>query len=112
MSYNIAAGHGDLERVAQTIEAGAPDLVALQEVDVHWAERSQFVDQAAALSKRLKMEVQFAHIYQLPGASSSQPTREYGLAVLSKYQITRWSNHQLTRLSTQTPNPTPAPMPG
>ncbi len=112
MSYNIAAGHGDLERIAEIIRSAGAELVALQEVDVHWAERSQFADQAAALSARLRMHVRFARIYQLAGASAAQPPREYGVALLSKYPIVGWRNHTLTRLSTQQQEPVPAPLPG
>lgn len=112
MSYNIAFGHGDLERTAQAIASAAPDLVALQEVDVHWAERSRFADQAATLAQRLKMQVRFAPIYQLPGASPAAPPREFGVALLSRYPIVSWANHRLTRLSTQEASPVPAPQPG
>ena len=112
MSYNIRSGNGNLDATADAIRASAPDIVALQEVDVHWAERSSFVDQASALGERLRMQVRFARIYRLPGASASEPPREFGVALLSKYPIARWSNDTLTRLSTQEANPRPAPMPG
>lgn len=112
MTYNIAAGHGDLERTSETIRASGADLVALQEVDVHWGERSRFMDQAAALADRLKMQFRFARIYQLPGANTSAPAREYGVALLSRYPIVEWSNHIITRLSTQQETPMPAPLPG
>ena len=36
MSYNIAAGFGDIYGIAEVIAEQQPDLVALQEVDVHW----------------------------------------------------------------------------
>ena len=112
MSYNIKAGGGDLARIAETIRASAADIVALQEVDVHWSARSGFVDQAAVLAERLGMQVGFAHIYELPGATGSVPLREYGVAVLSKYPIVAWTNHRITRLSTQAEGTPPAPMPG
>jgi endonuclease/exonuclease/phosphatase family metal-dependent hydrolase len=112
MSYNIRSGNGSLDGTAAAIRASSPDAVALQEVDVHWAERSGFADQAAGLAERLGMQVRFAHIYRLPGASASQPPREFGVALLSRYPIVRWRNDTLTRLSTQVPNAVPAPMPG
>lgn len=112
MSYNIRSGNGNLEGTAAAIRAWAPDVVALQEVDVHWAERSNFVDQASALGERLGMQVRFAHIYQLPGASAAQPAREFGVALLSRYPIVRSRNDTLTRLSTQEAAPVPTPMPG
>ena len=112
MSYNIAAGSGDLDRSAETIRASAADIVALQEVDVHWSTRSGFADQAAILAERLGMQVRFAHIYGLPGATASAPLREYGVALLSRYPIVAWTNHTITRLSTQAEDPRPSPMPG
>ena len=112
MSFNIRSGNGNLDGTADAIRASAADLVALQEVDVHWAERSEFVDQASALGQRLKMDVRFARIYHLPTATAGGAPREFGVALLSKLPILRWSNDTLTRLSTQEPNPVPAPMPG
>jgi endonuclease/exonuclease/phosphatase family metal-dependent hydrolase len=111
MTYNIRSGNGDLGGTAAAIRASAPDLVALQEVDVHWAERSNFVDQATELGKQLQMQVRFAPIYQLPGAPQA-PSREFGVALLSKFPIVSFANHIITRLSTQETNPVPAPMPG
>jgi len=112
MTYNIHAGHGDLSRTAETIRALSPDMVALQEVDVHWAERSGFVDQAAALAAALGMEARFAHIYRLPNRDNSAVPREFGVALLSRHHIVTWRNDTLTRLSTQDSNAVPAPAPG
>jgi endonuclease/exonuclease/phosphatase family metal-dependent hydrolase len=112
MTYNIAAGHGDLERVAEAIRVESPDIVALQEVDVHWSARSGFADQATVLGERLRMQVRFARIYSLEGATAGAPPREYGLALLSKYPIDDFRNHLLTRLSTVQEGTPPAPMPG
>lgn len=112
LTYNIRSGNGDLGQIAETIRRLAPDIVALQEVDVNWADRSGFEDQAKALGKLLGMHVRFAPIYVLPGADSTKPPRQFGVALLSRYPIVRWSNDTLTRLSTQTPNPEPARAPG
>ena len=112
MSYNIRYGNDDLNGIAAAIRAAAPDIVALQEVDVHWADRSAFADQATALGERLGMAVRFAPIYSLPPAQPTRPRREFGVAVLSRYPIVRWRNDTLTRLSTQTPDAAPTPMPG
>ena len=110
-TYNIQAGAGDLRRIADEIEAMDADLVALQEVDVHWHERSGFADQATELGAMLGVAVRFAPIYSLPGAAG-QPARQFGVALLSKLPIVSWSNDSITRLSTQQTNPTPARMPG
>ncbi|HVS59706.1 MAG TPA: endonuclease/exonuclease/phosphatase family protein [Gemmatimonadaceae bacterium] len=112
MTYNIRSGNGNLVGTADAIRASAPDLVALQEVDVNWAERSSFVDQAATLGQQLRMQVRFARIYQLAGTRPQDPPREFGVALLSKFPILDWSNHIITRLSTQETNPVPAPLPG
>lgn len=112
MSYNIRSGNGNLDGTADAIRASAPDVVALQEVDVHWAARSGFADQASALGERLGMQVRFAHIYELAPMSAAQPPREFGVALLSRYPIVQWRNGTLTRLSTQQANPVPTPMPG
>src|SRR6266513_1867243 len=101
MTYNIRSGNGNLAGTADAIRASAPDLVALQEVDVHWAERSNFVDQATVLGQQLKMQVRFARIYQFAGAHPQDPPREFGVALLSRFPILEWSNHIITRLSTQ-----------
>jgi len=105
MTWNIAAGHGDLSRVANQIRSINPDVVALQEVDVKWSERSAFVDQADSLSTLLHMNVRFGPIYDIS-------SRQFGVAVLSRYPIVGSTNHQITRLSTQQQNPVPAKAPG
>ena len=111
MTYNIQSGHGNLEATATAIRSVHPDVVALQEVDVHWSERSGFADQAAILAKRLHMNARFAPIYRIPGAAG-KPIREFGVALLTRFPITSFRNDTLTRLSTQDPNPVPAPAPG
>jgi endonuclease/exonuclease/phosphatase family metal-dependent hydrolase len=113
MTFNIHAGAGsdgafDLPRVADAIREQQPDVVGLQEVDVHWSERSGFADEAAELARSLGMAVRFAPIYDLPGS----PRRQYGVAVLSRYPVLRAANHSITRLSTQDPDAVPAPAPG
>jgi endonuclease/exonuclease/phosphatase family metal-dependent hydrolase len=111
MTYNIQAGARGLDGLVNAIRASAPDLAALQEVDVHWAARSGFADQARALGARLGMEVRFAEIYRLPG-TSGDPPREFGVALLSRHPIVAFQNRALTRLSTQEAAPVPAPAPG
>lgn len=112
MSYNIQYGHEGLDSVIDVIKTEKPDIVGLQEVDVHWSERSTFVDQAALVAKGTGMNYRFARIYQLPNTDASKPPREFGVALLSKYPITSFTNHVITRLSTQQENPTPQPLPG
>jgi endonuclease/exonuclease/phosphatase family metal-dependent hydrolase len=117
MSYNIHAGAGqdnvfDLERQAAVIEAQRPDVVALQEVDVHWSARSDYVDEASWMAARLGMRVFFGPIYVLPPDRPGAPPREYGPAILSRFPILAAENHKITRLSTQVPDPAPELAPG
>src|SRR5256885_15016364 len=78
MTYNIRSGNGNLAGTAAAIRASAPDIVGLQEVDVHWAERSNFIDQATALGQQLQMQGRFARIYQVAGAQSQDSPPEFG----------------------------------
>jgi endonuclease/exonuclease/phosphatase family metal-dependent hydrolase len=112
MTFNIRAGNGNLDGIAAAIRAAAPDIVALQEVDVHWSDRSDFVDEASALAGRLEMQARFAPIYRLSPSSDTLPPREFGVALLSRFPIVSWANDSLMRLSTQEPNPAPRRMPG
>ncbi|MBY8840717.1 endonuclease/exonuclease/phosphatase family protein [Streptomyces sp. SP2-10] len=116
-TYNIHAGAGednvfDLDRTAAAIRDLDADVIGLQEVDVHWGARSDFTDEARELAGRLHMRVFFAPIYDLPADPADGPRRQYGVAVLSRFPVRDAQNHEITRLSTQTPDPVPAPAPG
>ncbi|MFG1908838.1 glycoside hydrolase family 3 N-terminal domain-containing protein [Kribbella sp. NPDC048928] len=116
-SYNIHAGAGednvfDLDRTARALKALDADIIGLQEVDVHWDTRSQWLDTIAELATRLGMFPAFAPIYDLDPPAAGQPRRQYGVGVLSRFPLVRVENHSITRLSTQDPNPVPAPAPG
>lgn len=116
-TYNIHAGAGmdnvfDLDRQAAELRALDADVIGLQEVDVHWDTRSQWRDVAGELAERLHMRVSFAPIYSLDPTTPGAPRREFGVAVLSRYRIVSAENHEITRLSTQVPDPVPAPAPG
>lgn len=85
MTYNIRNGRGadgrvDLVRVAAVIESFAPDVVALQEVDVCRG-RSGGLDQASELGRRLGMEARFSPCleYERDGRS--------GIATLARVPI-------------------------
>lgn len=83
LTYNIKAGrfHPDgLEAVARCIEAMAPDIVALQEVD-RGAARSEGVDQPTWLGERLGLGSAFGCSFILPDGG------EYGNALLSRWPI-------------------------
>lgn len=111
MTYNVHYGDPDLEAMAQVICASGADVVGLQEVDVHWGERSAFADQASDLAQACGMEYRFGPIYSLPPMEEGMPPREFGVALLSRLPIVAGENHPLTRLSTQS-EAGPQPMPG
>ncbi len=116
-SYNIAAGRDadgtfDIASTAAAIEDIEADVIALQEVDVHWGERSLNLDLAEELADALDMWVGFAPIYSNDPAEEGGPRAEFGVAVLSSYPIVDFTNHEITRLSTQSEDPEPAPAPG
>ncbi|MEU1047351.1 endonuclease/exonuclease/phosphatase family protein [Streptomyces sp. NPDC005897] len=116
-TYNIHTGTGsdgvfDLDRQAAALRALDADVIGLQEVDVHWGARSQGLDVAGELARRLGMRVSFAPIYSLDPVTAGEPRREYGVAVLSRFPVRSATNHEITRLSTQDENPVPAPAPG
>ncbi|MET9274131.1 glycoside hydrolase family 3 N-terminal domain-containing protein [Kribbella sp. NPDC003557] len=116
-SYNIHAGAGednvfDLDRTARAVKALDADIVGLQEVDVHWGDRSQWLDTIAELAGKLGMYPAFAPIYDLDPPAAGQPRRQYGVGILSRFPLVHAENHPITRLSTQDPNPVPAPAPG
>ncbi|MEU9677214.1 endonuclease/exonuclease/phosphatase family protein [Streptomyces parvus] len=116
-TYNIHAGAGmdgvfDLDRQTAELRSLNADVIGLQEVDRHWGSRSEWRDLAGELARRLRMYVSFAPIYSLDPAEPGGPRAEYGVAVLSRHRIMSAENHEITRLSTQDPNPVPAPAPG
>lgn len=112
MTYNIHAGTGGLDRIADVIRTQNPDIVGLQEVDVHFSARSDWVDIATTLAGALGMEMRFAHIYELAPDSAGAPPREYGVALLSAHPITAFRNHIIPRLSTVEEETDPKPRPG
>jgi beta-glucosidase-like glycosyl hydrolase/endonuclease/exonuclease/phosphatase family metal-dependent hydrolase len=116
-SYNIHAGAGednvfDLDRTALALKALDADVIGLQEVDVHWDARSQWLDTLGELATKLGMHAGFAPIYDLDPPAAGQPRRQYGVGLLSRFPLVHTENHSITRLSTQDPNPVPAPAPG
>jgi endonuclease/exonuclease/phosphatase family metal-dependent hydrolase len=97
MSYNIHHGAGldgalDLERLALLIEASGADVIGLQEVDRHWSERSEWLDQAAWFGDRLGMEYVHGANLDLDPPEPGAPRRQYGTAFLSKWPITASRN--------------------
>lgn len=86
VSYNIRHGRGmddrvDLVRTAAVLHDLQPDIVGLQEVDRR-VRRSGSVDEAATLGRSLGMEHAFGAFMPYQGG-------DYGLAILSRFPITR-----------------------
>lgn len=102
MTFNIHHGAGtdgrlDLRRVADVIRQADVDVVGLQEVDRHFGDRSEFVDQAAWLARELRMHVVYGANLDLDPLSPGQPRRQYGTAILSNTPILDWDNTYLPR---------------
>lgn len=94
MTYNIhhcnppsKPGFIDIDAIINTIRAQAPDLVALQEVDVH-TDRSGAFNQAQEIAKKLNMHYFFGKAIDYGGG-------EYGLAILSRYPLSEAMVHRL-----------------
>lgn len=87
MAYNVhhcnppSAGNKiDMEAIAKVINAEKPDLVALQEIDVHTSRSGKELDQAAELGRLTGMKAYFSKGIDFGGG-------EYGVAVLSRFPI-------------------------
>ena len=102
MTYNIHYGTGvsgklDLEKIATTIRAVDPDIIALQEVDCNYGKRSEYQDQPVLLADYLGMHYVYGESLKvqhfLPGRGSGY----YGNMVLSRYPIV---DSELVRLPT------------
>ncbi|GAB2864795.1 endonuclease/exonuclease/phosphatase family protein [Actinocorallia aurea] len=116
-TYNIHAAAGgdgvfDLTRLTTVLRKLDADLIGLQEVDVHWGDRTGWLDLAAALGGALGMHACTGPIYSLDPPARGAPRREYGNAILSRLPFASVANHAITRLSTQTAAPVAAPAPG
>lgn len=102
MSFNIHHGVGvdgrlDLQRIADLIETEGADVIGLQEVDRHWSERSDFVDQAKWLARNLHMHVVYGANLDRDPANPGEPRRQYGTAILSDAPIVSWDNTPLPK---------------
>ena len=101
-TFNIHHGVGldgvlDLARIAATVERTGAEVVGLQEVDRHWSERSNFVDQATWLADVLGMDLAFGANLDLDPPAAGAPRRQYGTAILSAHKIRATTNTLLPR---------------
>ncbi|NMM54672.1 endonuclease [Paenibacillus aquistagni] len=101
MSYNIRHGEGsdnvfDLDRIAEVIRASGADLIGLQEVDRYFSDRSQYEDTIAVLAEALGMHWCYAaNVIEEPEPGREEH-RQYGIAILSKYEIEDQQHLKLT----------------
>jgi endonuclease/exonuclease/phosphatase family metal-dependent hydrolase len=101
-TFNIHHGVGidgvlDLARIAATVERTGAEVVGLQEVDRHWSQRSNFVDQATWLADVLGMDLAFGANLDLDPPAPGAPRRQFGTAILSAYRIRATTNTLLPR---------------
>lgn len=101
MSFNIAHGSGmdgilNLERTAAVIEDSCASIIALQEVDRFFGERSLFKDQVEWLGERLGMFTAYGANIEYEAETPDMPNHQYGNAILSKYPIAYSKNHHMT----------------
>lgn len=95
MSYNIhhanppsRPGIIDIKAIADVINTQKPDIVALQEIDVHTNRSGVEVNEAEEIGRLTGMNAYFAKTIDYDGG-------EYGVAILSKYKMESNSNFPL-----------------
>lgn len=99
VTFNIHHGVGgdarhDLPRLATVLAGVDADVVCLQEVDRHFGDRSEDVDQALLLSRALDMQLAWGPAIDEPQAGD-RPPRQYGNALLSRLPILVSDVHRL-----------------
>jgi len=80
-----ADGRHDLSRLARVLATADADVICLQEVDRHYGDRSEDVDQALLLSRALDMQLAWGPAIDEPGPADRP--RQYGNALLSRLPI-------------------------
>ena len=87
-------GRHDLPRLAQVLAAADADVICLQEVDRHFGDRSENVDQGLLLARALDMQLAWGPAIDEP-RPGGRPRGEYGNAVLSRLPILVSDVHRL-----------------
>lgn len=85
----------DLPGIAREITAAGADVVLLQEVDRHYAQRSQWADQPRRLAELTGMSVAFGPAIDLPPLKDGSPRRQHGNAILVRGPILESANTDL-----------------
>lgn len=78
-------GRHDLVRIAELLQRTDADVVCLQEVDRHFGDRSQHVDQAEQLSRALDRELVWGSAIRK--STRGGPDRQYGNALLTRLPV-------------------------
>jgi endonuclease/exonuclease/phosphatase family metal-dependent hydrolase len=91
VTFNTHHGVGDdtrhdLPRLARVLAAADADVICLQEVDRHFGDRSEDVDQALLLSRALDMQLAWGPAIDQP-RDGEPPRRQYGNALLSRLPV-------------------------
>lgn len=96
MTYNIKLGmQRGIERIAETISAQAPDVVALQEVGRHWT-MGPSGDSARELSDLVDLP-HYDFTTTILRERDNGRDAEYGHAVLSRWPLQHIARHDFTR---------------
>ncbi|TFV63473.1 UNVERIFIED_ORG: endonuclease [Bacillus sp. AZ43] len=99
VTFNTHHGVGaddrhDLPRLAKVLASVDADVICLQEVDRHFGDRSEDVDQALLLSRALDMQLAWGPAIDDPRPGDA-PRRQYGNALLSRLPILVSDVHRL-----------------
>ncbi len=99
VTFNTHHGVGedarhDLPRLAKLLHSVGADVICLQEVDRHFGERSEDVDQALLLSRALDMQLAWGPAIDEP-RPGGEARRQYGNALLSRLPILISDVHRL-----------------
>lgn len=94
MTYNIHHGKGidkklDLNRIVNVISKSNADLIGLNEVDRHFSDRSDFVDQVQTIANELNFQYAFSPSLTKKKSNDGQ----YGNALLSRHNLVETNNH-------------------
>jgi len=99
LTYNIHHGNAPgnapskitLDSIAAVINKVNPDLVALQEIDVHTNRSGSKLDEAKRLAELTEMKSHFTKTFDYDGGA-------YGIAVLSRLPILKKTNYLLPKI--------------
>ncbi|KAB8126365.1 endonuclease [Gracilibacillus oryzae] len=106
LSFNIhhgadESGSLELENIAEAIKRADADIIALQEVDCHFGNRSEWQNQIKKLGELLQMTYRFGANIDLPPIEGRSENRKFGNAILTKHPIVYYENYPLPDLGNE-----------